>query len=125
MSKKTVRQVLRLVAISLVFGVYASEAAAQSIQSCEFQLSNDQYPCAPGAAGWPCREAAYPAFNSCLSGVFPDQVAADPEGFCTQAQINLNSCWSAYENCGGFYEEGCWEAYYYVCRAETGIDYCQ
>ena len=124
MSGKNIRRVLGLLIISVAFGVCASRAAAQSVQGCEFQLSIDQYPCAAGASGWPCREAQYPAFNICLLGVFPDLYAMEPIQFCSQAQSDLNSCWSAYQNCGGFYTQGCWEEYYYNCRPKTGIDMC-
>ena len=125
MSHKNVRRVLALLVVSLAFGVCVSRASAQSIQACEFQLSIDQYPCASGSAGWPCREETYFAFERCLLGVFPDLYEPAPVEFCAQAQSDLNACWQAYQNCGGFYTDGCWEAYYYNCRPKTGIDMCQ
>lgn len=125
MSNKIIRQVLRLVVISIALGVCASEASAQSIMACEYQLSIDQEPCASGSAGEECRMATYGPFGLCLLGVIPDQVAANPQGFCSQAQVDANQCWLDYESCGGLSVYGCWETYYYVCRAESGIDYCQ
>jgi hypothetical protein len=123
--KKTIECSICAFAFLLCSFAYAGTAHGQSLEDCEFAETTCVNQCGSGSQGESCRNSCYRQLDLCLSGVFPDEQAADPEGFCENAQSQLNQCWVDYQNCGGFYTDGCWEHYYYECRAESGIDYCQ
>jgi hypothetical protein len=48
----------------------------------------------------------------------------DPYFFCACARYEAQQCASEYQACGGFFVEGCWEAYS-QCRQDSGIDQCE
>jgi hypothetical protein len=48
----------------------------------------------------------------------------DPWFFCDCARAAAQQCWLDYQNCGGFFVEGCWETYS-QCRTDSGIDQCE
>ena len=124
MLKKMITRGVILMFLVIALG-YSPKTEAHYLAGCDYVLAYELAGCEPGSAGSNCRIQCYSAFQTCLQEPFEDQYAENSSGFCTEAQIELNSCWLEYENCGGLLVDGCWEQFYYVCRAASGIDYCQ